>query len=171
MLQSASCLSKTSPTTIQTHTSSSSGDGIICKSNGTLTCGACHAVKYCSPECQGRDWKCKHERLCNLLNIVRGIVECPKPGTERKTTLYLSEYGTIDGDDFALILKYIPNFYVKLLSVFKDDRDMEVNMHTMHSLAPSILSKIFQKVESGRKSMKLVRIASWSLSSAVQRLG
>jgi hypothetical protein len=38
-----------------------------CKQEGTKGCSACNVSKYCSPECQKKDWKI-HKLVCPLEN-------------------------------------------------------------------------------------------------------
>jgi MYND finger len=42
----------------------------VCDSEGRSWCGKCHAVKYCTRQCQAQDWKAGHKAACNLLYYV-----------------------------------------------------------------------------------------------------
>lgn len=38
----------------------------VCSKPGTLRCGACKTIRYCSAECQKKDWK-THKQVCKTL--------------------------------------------------------------------------------------------------------
>ena len=52
---------------------------LVCGAPGVMRCGACHAVTYCGPGCQKRDWA-RHKGLCVPLAVAeledrgRGLV-------------------------------------------------------------------------------------------------
>ena len=58
---------------------------VVCSAPGVKRCGACHAVTYCAPGCQKRDWT-RHKGLCaplavtELENRGRGLVATKRMG-------------------------------------------------------------------------------------------
>jgi len=49
----------------ETKTAIPSSDSLcaMCPNGGTMTCGSCHSIRYCSKMCQKTDWAV-HELLC-----------------------------------------------------------------------------------------------------------
>jgi hypothetical protein len=41
-------------------------------------CGGCQGVRYCSAECQRKDWKLGHKALCEHFSKIRGITNGPR---------------------------------------------------------------------------------------------
>lgn len=44
---------------------------VVCEAETHLTCGACKMTKYCSIECQRRDWRERHKLTCPMMADVK----------------------------------------------------------------------------------------------------